>query len=185
MVFGRPHKKLFDLLRSMCLEIGLLYILIMRFVEIRILAEYVDFDNVIYPLLAYIEYGLYGLAILMSVLSLIYHFLKKFSSNKIANDKEKKRLALEANMNDSMRKMETQKKEEYARNKEKICGMIVKKMSTTLEETIKKEPDYPIKKGTDRVWLLQKIEYYCRTYCGNKYLPAVYMNMIQRTRFNE
>ena len=41
IVFGRPHKKAFDLIRSLCLEIGLLYVLTMRFVEVHVLAEYV------------------------------------------------------------------------------------------------------------------------------------------------
>ena len=43
-------------------------------------------------------------------------------------------------------KMLTQKKTEYARNKEKICSIIQKKMSAGLEETMKKEKDFPIKR---------------------------------------
>ena len=72
-----------------------------------------------------------------------------------------------------------QKKVEYEKNKEKICGIILKKMSTGLEEMMKKEKEYPRKKGTDPIWLLKKIEYYCKTYRGNKYLPAVYMNAVR------
>lgn len=34
-LFGRPHKKLLDFGRSLWLEVGLLYILVMRFVEIE------------------------------------------------------------------------------------------------------------------------------------------------------
>ena len=82
-------------------------------------------------------------------------------TDKAANEIEQKGLDL---IYSQELKVLTQKKEEYAQNKEKICDMIVKKMSTTLEEMIKKEADYLIKKGTDPVWLLQKIEYYCRTY---------------------
>ena len=47
-----------------------------------------------------------------------------------------------------------QKKDKYTRNKEKMCGIILKKMSAGLEETIKKEDEYPKKKGTDPIWLL-------------------------------
>jgi len=73
----------------------------------------------------------------------------------------------------------TQKKSEYERNKEKMCGTILQKMSAGLEKTMKKEAEYPRKKGTDPIWLLKKIEYYCKTYRGNKYLPAVYMNAVR------
>ena len=72
-----------------------------------------------------------------------------------------------------------QKKVEYKKNKEKICGIILKKMSAGLEETMKKEKEYPRKKGTDPIWLLKKIKYYCKTYRGNKYLPAIYMNAVR------
>ena len=43
-------------------------------------------------------------------------------------------------------KVLTQKKDEYARNKEKMCGIILKKVSAGLEETMKKESDYPKRK---------------------------------------
>ena len=60
-----------------------------------------------------------------------------------------------------------------------MYNTILKKVSAGLEETIRKEVEYPKKKGTDPIWLLEKIEYYCKTYRGNKYLPAVYMNAVK------
>lgn len=41
IIFGRPHKKPVDLARSICLEVGLLYILVMRFVEVNYFELYV------------------------------------------------------------------------------------------------------------------------------------------------
>ena len=72
-----------------------------------------------------------------------------------------------------------QKKSEYEKNKEKMCRTILQKMSAGLKETMKKEAEYPRKKGTDPIWLLKKIKYYCKTYRGNKYLLAVYMNAVR------
>ena len=73
----------------------------------------------------------------------------------------------------------SQQKKEYEKQKQQLCGIIVKKMSVGLEESMKKESDYPMKKGTDPIWLLDKIDYYCKTYRGNKYLPTVYMNALR------
>lgn len=38
IIFGRPHKKPFDIFRSICLELGLLYVFVMRYVETRVFA---------------------------------------------------------------------------------------------------------------------------------------------------
>ena len=54
IMFGRPHKKPFDLFRALIIEVSLLYILVMRFVETKTLAEYVKYDSMLYPLMAYI-----------------------------------------------------------------------------------------------------------------------------------
>ena len=54
ILFGRPHKKPFDLMRSICVEVGLLYIFAMRFVEVNVLSNYIEFDSNMYPLLAYV-----------------------------------------------------------------------------------------------------------------------------------
>jgi len=41
IIFGRPHKKPLDTFRAICVEVGLLYVLVMRFTEVKVLAEYV------------------------------------------------------------------------------------------------------------------------------------------------
>lgn len=42
VTFARPHRQSFDFFRSLCLEIGLLYILVMRLVETKLLQDVVD-----------------------------------------------------------------------------------------------------------------------------------------------
>ena len=78
ILFGRPHKKPFDLVRSIFLEVGLLYILVMRYVEVNVFTEYIAYDDMTYPSIAYVEYGVYGVGIILSLCSLVYHFVKKF-----------------------------------------------------------------------------------------------------------
>jgi hypothetical protein len=83
VAFGRPHKKLFDILRSACLEIGLLYVLVGRFAETKILAEYVNAESVLYPVIAYLEYSFYALGVAVSTASMVYHLIKKFRGKKV------------------------------------------------------------------------------------------------------
>jgi hypothetical protein len=85
-LFGRPHKKPLDLFRSICTESALTYILLARFTEVTFLADFVNYGNMLFPIMAYIEYTFYGLSILFSGFSLIYHFVKKVKSKKVAND---------------------------------------------------------------------------------------------------
>lgn len=54
IVFGRPHKKVFDVCRAACLEVGLLYIFVVRFAEVKVIAEEVDADSIVYPVIAYL-----------------------------------------------------------------------------------------------------------------------------------
>ena len=75
-LFGRPHKKLLDFGRSLWLEVGLLYILVMRFVEIEFFAGYSTENNGIYSALAYTEYVVYFVGCVISIVSLIYHIVK-------------------------------------------------------------------------------------------------------------
>ena len=89
IIFGRPHKKPFDTFRAGCLEIGMLYIFVARFSEIRLIAEYVDHDSIVYPVIAYLEYGFYGLAVTVSSISMIYHFIKRFKGSKVGESPEK------------------------------------------------------------------------------------------------
>lgn len=54
VTFARPHKQSFDLLRSLCLEIGLLYILAIRLIETSLLQDFVDPSSVVFPIIIYI-----------------------------------------------------------------------------------------------------------------------------------
>ena len=54
VAFGRPHKKGFDLFRACCVELGLLYIFVARFTETRVVAEYVNPDSIVFPVIAYL-----------------------------------------------------------------------------------------------------------------------------------
>lgn len=82
--FGRPHKTLLDFSRSLFIEIGLLYILIIRFVEVSTLIKTSRSDNRLFASLAYVEYAIYGVAVVLSVLCLLYHFLKNiWHKNKV------------------------------------------------------------------------------------------------------
>lgn len=83
IVFGRPHKKLFDFVRSLCLEVGLLYNLIVRFVDVKILSEYAREDSTLFAALAYTEYSIYGLGSTLSTISLIYHVAKAIKGKKV------------------------------------------------------------------------------------------------------
>ena len=47
-----------------------------------------------------------------------------------------------------------------------------------VQEQLKRESDYAIKKRTDPVWLLQRLRHYCTSYKGNRCLPAVYLNAL-------
>ena len=100
---------------------------------------------------------------------------KMTSENPDPDSKKVEQEALDALFQQEIKNFaQTMKK--YKKQKQQLCGTILKKMSVGLEESLKKESEYPMKKGTDPIWLLEKIDYYCKTYRGNKYLPAVYMN---------
>lgn len=61
---------------------GLLYALMMRFIEIKVLAEYVTSDSNLYPILAYLEYAFYALGNGISTVALIYHIVKFLKGKK-------------------------------------------------------------------------------------------------------
>ena len=103
---------------------------------------------------------------------------KEISVNKDSKAPAEKNIAFEAIFQQEIKSYSQQKKE-YEKQKQQLCGIIVKKMLAGLEESMKKESEYPMKKGTDPIWLLDKIDYYCKMYRGNKYLPAVYMNAVR------
>jgi hypothetical protein len=86
IVFGRPHKKPFDLLRVITIEVALLYVLVMRFVETKALAEYMPYDSIMYQLMAYVEYGCYAFGTGISYAGLIYHIVKRVKGKKVEND---------------------------------------------------------------------------------------------------
>ena len=66
----------------------------------------------------------------------------------------------------------------YRTNKELLCGVITEKIMKGVQEQLKRESDYAIKKQTDPVWLLQRLRHYCTSYKGNRYLPAIYLNAL-------
>ena len=55
----------------------------MRFSEIKILANYIDFESNLYKLMAFIEYGVYSLGAGMSLISFIYHIVKRVKGNRV------------------------------------------------------------------------------------------------------
>jgi hypothetical protein len=61
--------------------VGLLYTLVMRFVEVKVLAEYASKDNGLFAALAYTEYSIYGFGSTISTISLIYHVVKAVKGN--------------------------------------------------------------------------------------------------------
>ena len=54
VVLCRPHEKPFDLFRSLCLEIGLLLIFLMRIVEINAMVDNIDPRSAWFPVFAYL-----------------------------------------------------------------------------------------------------------------------------------
>ena len=66
----------------------------------------------------------------------------------------------------------------YRTNKKLLCGVISNKIMKGVQENLERESDYAIKKWTDPVWLLQRLQHYCTSYKGNWYLPAVYPNAL-------
>lgn len=76
VILGRPHLKRYDLFRSLCLECGLLFILIMRICEIYILQDAESASSDWFPALASIEYLIYLVGIVVSLISLAYHCLE-------------------------------------------------------------------------------------------------------------
>ena len=73
VVLARPHLKKYDIFRSFCLECGLLCIFLMRTGEIYGLAEKVDPRSIWFIIVAYFEYIIYIVGIILTVISLIYH----------------------------------------------------------------------------------------------------------------
>lgn len=108
VVFGRPHKKPYDFFRSLCLEIGILYLLLMRFAEVNLLSEYASSDTSLYSTLAYLEYSFYGLGSTVSLISLIYHFVKVARGSKKVSDPELVEVSPDIKIsNESTAKIET------------------------------------------------------------------------------
>ena len=73
IVFFKPHLIDYDTYRSLFIEIGLLCVLILRTIEINILANLLDPRSAWYNFLVSLEYIIYIMGIVVSVLSLIYH----------------------------------------------------------------------------------------------------------------
>ena len=55
-----------------------------RFAEIKVLAEYVGSDSPMYLILAAVEYSFYGLGITVSTISMVYHLAKRFKGKKVS-----------------------------------------------------------------------------------------------------
>jgi hypothetical protein len=81
--FGRPHKKPYDFIRSLILEFSLLFILFTRYLETYVLNSTVSGDSLLFQILSITELGTYGLGVVVSVVSLVYHIVKKFKKNKV------------------------------------------------------------------------------------------------------
>jgi cysteine-rich repeat protein len=67
----RPHLLLYDLCRSLFIELGLLCILVLRQVEIRVMTGSLNPLSSWFPFVAYLEYAIYIIAIILSVISLV------------------------------------------------------------------------------------------------------------------
>lgn len=83
---GRPHKKPFDFVRSLVIEISLLFILLSRYLYVEVLGAVLEESSSVYSIMSFIELGAYGVSIVLSIASLIYHLVKKFRRNKIQPD---------------------------------------------------------------------------------------------------
>ena len=60
-------------------------------VEMNALADQVESDSVVYPVIAYIEYGFYTLAAVFSTGSVVYHFVRRFRPDrKVGQEKPEK-----------------------------------------------------------------------------------------------
>jgi hypothetical protein len=92
IVFGRPHKKGLDIFRAFCIEVGLLYLLVMRFTETKILAENVESNSMLYSAIAIAEYVVYSLGATVSTVSMVYHTVKRFKSSKVGGSSAEPRL---------------------------------------------------------------------------------------------
>ena len=82
VVIGRPHKKSFDFLRSLLIELSLLYVLTTRFLYGSVLSG-TDQSSSVFSILAMSELAAYGFCITLSIVSLVYHIVKKFKRNKV------------------------------------------------------------------------------------------------------
>lgn len=82
IVIGRPHKKSFDFFRSFTIELTLLYVLSTRFLYGSVLSSS-DQSSSTFAFLAMTELAAYGFCILLTIVSLIYHIVKKFKRNKV------------------------------------------------------------------------------------------------------
>jgi hypothetical protein len=84
VAFGRPHKKPFDLGRSLFIEISLFLILLGRFLDVEIIQREVSQQkSKYYEIMAYVEYAYYGMANVLSIVSFIYHLAKRFRKGKV------------------------------------------------------------------------------------------------------
>jgi hypothetical protein len=92
VIFGRPHLLAYDFYRSLCLEVGLMVIFLTRIVDVSTLADSIDPHSVWYPLVAYLEYVIYILGIIVTEVSFIYHLFRAFrSSSKVKNHEGSKK----------------------------------------------------------------------------------------------
>jgi hypothetical protein len=97
VVICRPHNKGYDFFRSLCLELGLLWILVMRQVEINVLKEEVEEHSLWYPAIAYLEYTIYLLGIVVTVISYVYHIFLVSRNRKVGEISESRQ-----NMNETL-----------------------------------------------------------------------------------
>ena len=88
VIIGRPHRLTYDLFRSLCIEIGLLIILLMRVMEIKALAEKTWPHSDGFPAVAYLEYIIYVTAIIVTIISMVYHFYLNFKNRKVGYDQD-------------------------------------------------------------------------------------------------
>ena len=92
IIFARPHKKMLDIVRATIIEIFLFYILLTRLSENQILNNHIDESSELIKVLSIFEIACYALADILSIISLIYHFMKKFSGKPTYPDQEADKL---------------------------------------------------------------------------------------------
>ena len=83
VVFARPHKKMFDIVRGACIEICLFYVLLTRLLENQVINNFVEESGPLVKALSILELVCYAVADVLSIISLIYHCGKRFSGKSV------------------------------------------------------------------------------------------------------